>query len=271
MDYEIVRRTINDGVEMADVDVSTETGTITGLITSAAAVPITGLYGYADAVGLKPFADMCSPQDLVRHAKIKGVTVPAGIDDDELRRRVLTAYRIPPSGADLFSWTNEIAAAAASQTGVKFALFENDEARGMGSADIVLSFNASQETLSRVRSFVNDFRPYGLADLQVSRATRRNVELRVLIRGRSVSFAALRDAILDNFGEGASGSIGADIGETSIYAIASNFGVLTARTFWRNTGEGDWTQGTVEVQKTFVNGASVYEQLVVTDVDIADL
>jgi len=270
MTYEEVKEVIDTAVENADADISTQTGTITNLIISGAAVPIAGLYGYADAVGLKPFADVCSPQDLIKHAQIKGVAVSEGMDDDDLRRAVLTAYRIPPSSADMFSWENTISAAIGEMPAVRFRMYENAAARGMGTADVVLSHNASGAQVSAVRSALETFRPYGLADLQVSAAVVRNIELQIRIVGRQVSFQGLKDAILDNFGENGDGSIGESIFETRVYGIASNFGVEQARMAWRNAGDSVWTDGGAEAVKEFEDKISAYEQLVVTECDIRE-
>jgi hypothetical protein len=271
MDFDSVKRTIDASVQNADSNISVETGTVTNLIISGAAVPIAAVYGYADTVGLKPFVDVCSPQDLLRHAKIKGVVIRQDMDDDDIRRAVLTACRIPPSGADLFSWENEISRAVENMQGVKFRLFENEQARGVGSVDVVLSHTASDESLNEVRSTINAFRPFGLADLQVSRAVKRDIELKIQVRGRAVSFQALREAILQNYDANGCSSIGESIYETKIYGIASNFGVTTAVMSWKNAGNNDWILGGCEAKKNFKDKFSVYEQLICTECSIEEL
>jgi len=271
MDYQYVKNVIDTTIENADPQISTESGTITGLITSAAAVPIAGLYGYADNVGRKPFVDVCDIPDLLHHAKIKGVVIPDGMDDDELRSRMMTASRIPPSGADLFSWENNIYRATENMPGIRFRLFENSEARGMASVDVVLSHTANNTQLSNVRSALDAFRPYGLADLQTSIARPRNIELRVQVRGRAVSFQALENAIMDNYGSNGSAGIGESINETNIYGIASNFAVSTAVMSWRNQSDSSWILGGCEAIKEFKNRFSFYEQLICTRCFIEEL
>lgn len=265
MDFDFIKRKIRDAVENADSEISTATGTIVDLIISGAAVPITGLYGYAESIRRAVFADTCGPDDLLRHAAIKGISITRDMTTDEIRDLVLQAYRVPPSSADFWSWQNLLNGLTINMPGVGFAVFENEDARGIGSVDVVLSRQASPDNLNTVIREVNAFRPYGLADLQCSIAERFDVEIQVISQGTGVNNNMIKNEISEQYGQNAKGWPGAKIFRSRIEAIAVNYGANNAKMRWREAGTDEWKDGDAGKDKEFVNGKSVYRQSVVTE------
>jgi hypothetical protein len=264
MDYDLTRQRIRTAVENADPDISTAPGTITDLIISGAAVPITGLYGYAESIKQAMFADVCSPADLLRHAAVKGVEISEGMADDEIRDMVLRAYRIPPSSADFWSWKNILNSTVKDMHGVGYAIFENQMARGIATVDVVLGHNASPQNLNAVIQAADNFRAFGMADVQCSVADRFDVEIQIKSCGTGVNSNMIKQEILDRYGYGAKGTPGALIYRSRIEAIAVNYGADNAVMRWRETGEDEWADTDGGKQREFIDGKSKYYHTVVT-------
>jgi len=263
MDFDLTKQKIKNAIENADQQISTAVGTIVDLIISGCAVPIAGLYGYAESMKRAIFADTCSPDELLRHAAIKGVEITSDMTTDEIRNAVLQAYRVPPSSADFWSWQDLMNGLVKNMPGVSYAVFENDEARGLGSVDVVLSWQATAQNLSAVLQEANAFRPYGLADLQCSIAQRFEVEIQIISRGIGVNNNMIRSEILNQYGQNAKGQPGAKIFQSRIEAIAVNYGANNAKMRWRKVGTAEWIDSDAGAQKVFENRRSKYYQAVV--------
>jgi len=263
VNYDIIKRMIDSEVQNLDPEISIADGTIVNLIISGCAVAIAGLYGYSENIGRKPFPDLCLAPDLIRWAIIKGVEFNELTSEDELRRKVLLAFRVPASGGDLQSWRDAIEKAlnALGEFETRYSIFENARARGIGSVDIVLGHNSS--AVSAVRSEVESMRPLGAADTKVTTSIRRDVEIRIDTLG-FVDSTAVSNEVIERFG-GLGDMPGSDLFRSVIEAIAVRYGASNAIMFWRNTGDTEWNEGTCEALKMFDGLDSVYQHLIVTD------
>jgi len=255
MDYDSVKRIIDTAIQNADPSVDTSDGTITSLIVAGDATAIAGVYGYSEMIGRKAFPDLCNFVDLKRWAAIKGVDFNEDTPEDVLRQNVLRAFRVPPSGGDDLSFRMAVG------TGVVFNIYENARARGLGSVDIVLGHTASVDNLSNVTNSIEVMRPLGCADVQVSIAQKREIEIRIVVTG-FVDILAVSTAVESLYG--GSGDIpGSDLFRSIIEAVAVQHGAADATMFWRDVSGSEWTQGTCRAQKSFTAHRSAYQHLIV--------
>jgi len=261
MNYDETREQIDAAVRNIDSEIDTSDGTLTNLIISGCAAAISAVYGYVDMVLRETFPDLCGVDALKKWAKARGILSVENTPDDVLRSKVLESFRVPPGGGDLVSYKNAIENANPALNLV-YAVFENSRARGLGSVDIVFAYNVAAQQAAFAADEVENMRAYGLADVQISIANKREVEIKISCVG-FVDTVALNSAIMRRFGEGA-GIPGSDLFRSVIEAVAVQYGAADAKMFWRNKGENVWTQGTCAAQKTFYDKRSVYQHLVVS-------
>jgi len=268
MNYDEIKGQIDTFIKNNDPDIDTSDGTIVNLIVAGCAAAISGVYGYADMIGRKAFPDLCNFGDLKRWAQIKDVDFDESTPEDVLRQKVLSSFRVPPSGGDLQSFRNAIE----KVSDVKgYSIFENERARGLGSVDIVLGHSSGQDAVSSVSGNIAIMRPLGCADLKVVRATPRFIELRIVCTG-IVDATAVSGAVLRRFGAAADATggdsrPGSDLFRSVIEAIAVQYGAHDASMFWRNAGTTPWIPGTCTAvrEATVLNGVVLnYDHLVVT-------
>lgn len=267
MDYDLIKERINTAIENADADVCTDTGTITSLVVGGCAAPIAGCYGLGEEVGRKPFVDVCNRVDLEHHAVIKQVPFTADIEDEDLRKRVLDRFRIPPTGGSGGDWTDWVETALGS-SGVKSKILNC--ARGQATVDVVLGHNGAS-MLSAVTLYIDGKRPWGLADTQISVASKREIGIRITYKGDGVDTDAVKNAILNEYGLSGRHLPATDLYRSRVESIAVGFGAENADMSWtESVMSGIYTPGSCTCVVRFGIGAypklARYEHLVVTDV-----
>lgn len=258
MDYDETKQNIDTVVQNIDPEIDTSDGTLTNLIIAGCAAVISAVYGYVDMVLREIFPDLCSVDALKKWALSKRVNFDDDTPEDELRSKVLESFRTPPGGGDLVSYQNAV---EGDKPNTIYAIFENARARGLGSMDIVFAYNSSPQEVSAASVRVENMRVYGLADVQISTAQKREVEIKISCVG-FVDSVALNSAIIRRFGEGA-GIPGADLFRSVIEAVAVQYGAADAKMFWLNDDK-KWIEGTCVADKTFKDKRSVYQHLVVS-------
>jgi hypothetical protein len=265
MNYDEVKASIDATIQNLDPNISTATGTVTNLVVSGCSVPIAGCYGYAERLSNRVFPDLCTYDDLVRHALLKGIPFNSGVDEDVLRDKVLQAYRIPPSGADGRSWQMMLEHELLNVQYGFYSLFDNQNARGIGTVDIVLDYRIDENVLGFVAMRVAEFRPLGLADIHVSRAQVVPVELRLTLRG-NVDRIAVQREISAMLGE-ASDNIrpAAPVFQSRIESVAVRYGAEDAKMSWRydDGEEGEWINGSILENYYVISPHKIYRQFVV--------
>jgi len=265
MNYDDVKASIDATIQNLDPDISTSTGTVTNLVVSGCSVPIAGCYGYAERLSNRVFPDLCTYEDLMRHAALKGIPFDNGVAEDILRDKVLQAYRIPPSGVDRRSWEMTIEAELLNVQYGFYSLFDNQDARGIGTVDIVLDYRIGENVLGFVAQRVGEFRPLGLSDIQISRAQVVPIELRMVLRGNVDRLAVQREIIAMLSETSNTVRPAAPIFQSRIESIAVKYGAEDAKMSWRyDDGESSgWINGSVTDNYYIISPRKIYRQFVV--------
>lgn len=265
MNYDEIKRSIDITAQNLDPDISTATGTVTNLVISGCAVPIAGCYGYAERLSNRVFPDLCTFDDLKRHALLKSVPFNSAIPEDKLRSKVLQAYRIPPSGADRQSWEIMLDGELKDVQYGYYSVFDGQDARGVGTVDVVLDYRIDPAVLGVVAMSVGNFRPIGLADVQVSAAQAVSIELKIQIRSNADLLAIQRE-ISTMLGP-ASDSIrpGAPVFQSRTESIAVKYGADDAKMSWRydDGNDGVWISGSITDNYYIETPKKIYRQFVV--------
>jgi hypothetical protein len=265
MNYDEIKESIDATIQNLDASISTATGTVTNLIVSGCSVPISGCYGYAQRLSNRVFPDLCTFDDLKKHAIIKGIPFNDDISEDELRDKVLRAYRIPPSGADRQSWEMMLDGELVNVQCGYYCVFDNQDARGIGTVDIVLDYRIDPNVLGTVEFIVGKFRPLGLADIQVSSAEMVSVELKIKIRGNADRLAIQKE-ISDMYSK-ESNTIrpAAPIFQSRIESIAVKYGAEDAKMSWRydDGNDNEWISGSLTDNYRVEAPRKIYRQFVI--------